>query len=180
MEEASPITDPCPWTSFPGSLRKLFQRVHVFSPDGAMAGQVNSGYQSSWTESGNSTFDSQSEDLFVAWTNIIWHHVLILSSIFSNPNPWMSGSKTFEIYILAAGYKRDRADSKVPGMGGAILSDGCGSGSVENISAGLWRNIYFQNGNDSKTPRGTIMNNQWISAVMDWQQLFVEAKRCFV
>lgn len=44
-----------------GSLRKLFQRVHVFSPE---------------------------------------------------------GSKTFEVYILAAGYKRDKADSKVPGMGG--------------------------------------------------------------
>lgn len=28
------------------------------------------------------------------------------------------GSKTFEVYILAAGYKREKADSKVPGMGG--------------------------------------------------------------
>eukprot|EP00913_Durusdinium_trenchii_P022003 g20676.t1 len=44
-----------------GSLRPLFQRVHVFSPE---------------------------------------------------------GSKTFEVYILAAGYKREKADSKVPGMGG--------------------------------------------------------------
>ena len=55
----------------------------------------------------------------------------ILSSIFLHLNPWISGSKTFEIYILAAGYKRDRADSKVPGMGGAILSDRCGSGLLE-------------------------------------------------
>ena len=28
------------------------------------------------------------------------------------------GSKTFDVYILAAGYKREKADSKVPGMGG--------------------------------------------------------------
>ncbi|CAK9010861.1 Potassium voltage-gated channel subfamily B member 2 [Durusdinium trenchii] len=47
-----------------GSLRPLFQRVHVFSPE---------------------------------------------------------GSKTFEVYILAAGYKREKADSKVPGMGGLEL-----------------------------------------------------------
>ncbi|CAJ1350403.1 unnamed protein product, partial [Effrenium voratum] len=47
-----------------GSLRKLFQRVHVFSPE---------------------------------------------------------GSKTFEVYILAAGYSREKAESKVPGIGGLEL-----------------------------------------------------------
>ena len=36
--------------------------------------------------------------------------------------PNRAGSKTFEVYILAAGYKRDKADSKVPGMGGRSWS----------------------------------------------------------
>lgn len=43
LEESSPPTDPCLVNFMRGSLRKLFQRVHVFSPDGAMAGQVNRG-----------------------------------------------------------------------------------------------------------------------------------------
>lgn len=47
-----------------GTLRKLFQRVHIFSPEGA---------------------------------------------------------KTWDVYILAAGFVRDRADSKVPGIGGLEL-----------------------------------------------------------
>ncbi|CAL1170473.1 unnamed protein product, partial [Cladocopium goreaui] len=62
-----------------GSLRKLFQRVHVFSPE---------------------------------------------------------GSKTFEVYILAAGYKRDKADSKVPGMGGLEIR----SFFEDTWRLGPWRN----------------------------------------
>lgn len=44
-----------------------------------------------------------------------------LSDFYQNV-PNCAGSKTFEVYMLAAGYKRDKADSKVPGMGGGSWS----------------------------------------------------------
>lgn len=42
-------------------------------------------------------------------------------SDFPNVPNLSAGSKTFEVYIFAAGYKRDKADSKVPGMEGRAL-----------------------------------------------------------
>jgi len=95
-----------------GSLRKLFQRVHVFSPD---------------------------------------------------------GSKTFEIYILAAGYKRDRADSKVPGMGGleirSFFEDTWRCDGLDDVL--MWTLAPFEE--DEETNVGLIGKSMVLSYTQLWK-----------
>lgn len=95
-----------------GSLRKLFQRVHVFSPD---------------------------------------------------------GSKTFEIYILAAGYKRDRADSKVPGMGGleirSFFEDTWRCDGLDDVL--MWTLAPFEE--DEETNVGLVGKSMVLSYTQLWK-----------